>query len=190
MQRFILASASARRRRLLSAVGLEFDVVETGVAEEPLEGEMPRDFALRMACSKALAASAINLERLVLGADTIVELEGEIIGKPKTDDEARSILARLSGRTHTVITALAIAHGGKILESEAVLSRVTFRALSGEEIDAYVLSREPFDKAGAYGVQGLGRSFVTQLEGSFSNVMGLPVENALVALKRHLLPTA
>ncbi len=188
MKRFILASASPRRRRLLSAVGLEFDVVETAVVEQALEGEPPQEFALRMARSKALAASALNPERLVLAADTIVDLEGEIIGKPKSPDEARRTLSRLSGRTHTVITALAIAQAGEILEHEAVLSQVAFRALSGQEMEAYILSREPFDKAGAYGVQGLGRSFVEHIDGSFSNVMGLPIENALAALKRHLLP--
>jgi septum formation protein len=187
MRRFILASASPRRRHLLSALGLEFDVVETAVVEEPLDGEPPREFALRIACAKALAASHVNPAHLVLAADTIVELDGETIGKPKNPEDARRILSRLSGRSHTVITALALAREGKILEHEAVLSQVTFRALSSQEIENYILSREPFDKAGAYGVQGRGRSFIEDIEGSFSNVMGLPVERALKALKRYLL---
>jgi septum formation protein len=190
MRRFILASASPRRRDLLAAAGLEFDVLATAVAEEPHEGEPPREFALRMARAKALAASRVNPAHLVLAADTIVELEGETIGKPKDPEAARRTLKRLSGRTHTVITAFAIAQREDVLEAEAVLSQVSFRTLTIQEVDAYILSREPFDKAGAYGIQGMGRGFVEHIEGSFTNVMGLPIEKALPALKRYLSPAS
>src|SRR5579883_2686490 len=166
LPQFILASGSPRRRHLLESVGLTFEAVESGVDESQREDEQPEQYALRMACEKARTVS---------------------LRKPTGAAEAKSTLLRLSGRTHRVITAIALAKDGTILEHETVCSWVTFRRLSPEEIDAYILSREPFDKAGAYGVQGLGRNFVEEISGSFTNVMGLPLENVLPALKRNLL---
>ncbi len=187
LPQFILASGSPRRRHLLESVGLTFEAVESGVDESQREDEQPEQYALRMACEKARTVSLRNPTVLVLGADTVVDLDGEVLGKPTSAAEAKSTLLRLSGRTHRVITAIALAKDGTILEHETVCSWVTFRRLSPEEIDAYILSREPFDKAGAYGVQGLGRNFVEEISGSFTNVMGLPLENVLPALKRNLL---
>jgi septum formation protein len=181
----ILASSSPRRRELLIRAGLRFDIVASGIDETRLPGEEAGAFALRMARDKALAVSHGAAEAIVLSADTIVVCAGQILGKPDGADGARAMLAMLSGNTHVVITAFALARGGKILENEAVESRVTFRALTGEEIDAYVASGEPLDKAGAYGIQGIGGGFISQVDGPRDNVMGLPVESVLLALARQ-----
>jgi nucleoside triphosphate pyrophosphatase len=183
--KLVLASGSPRRRTLLSAAGLSFSIIESRLHERLRPGEPPAEFALRMARDKAAAVSRHIADALVLGADTIVEIDGEILGKPKHDDEARAMLRWLSGRTHQVVTAFAIARGGAILEAEAVLSRVTFRTLDADEIDAYIATREPFDKAGAYGIQERGAEFVAGVEGARDNVMGLPMRELMAALARH-----
>lgn len=180
----ILASASPRRRELLARARVEFEVIESGVAETRLENESARDYACRMAGRKALAVSARFSARLVLGADTVVECAGEVLGKPESVAEARRMLGLLSGRAHTVTTAFALARAGRVLEGAAVESRVTFRELSGAEIEAYIESSEPFDKAGAYGIQELGARLIARLEGSRENVMGLPTREILEALGR------
>ncbi len=179
-----LASASPRRRELLDRAGIRFEVVESGV-DEIIDGEEPADrFALRMAQEKAMAVSRKNPDAIVLGADTVVEYEGEIMLKPVDRADAARMLSRLSGVTHTVTTAYALAQGGKLLASEPVTSRVTFRKLAPEEIDAYIDTGEPMDKAGAYGIQGLGGTLIVHVEGPRDNVMGLPVTEVLVALRR------
>jgi nucleoside triphosphate pyrophosphatase len=122
---------------------------------------------------------------MVLAADTVVECGGVILEKPADADDAARMLATLSGRTHTVVTAFALACGGRIVDSQAVTSRVTFRELTRDEIAAYIGTGEPFDKAGAYGIQGIGGGFIAQVEGSRDNVMGLPVDEVIAALKRH-----
>jgi septum formation protein len=181
----ILASASPRRRQLLSAAGIEFDVVESLMPEEHLAGEPPRDYALRMARDKTAAVSSRFPDAMVIGADTIVVCESQILEKPADAGDARRMLAMLSSRTHTVVTAFALARAGKILESSPVESRVTFRKLTDAEIDAYIATDEPFDKAGAYGIQGIGGGFITHVEGSRDNVMGLPTERVVAALARY-----
>jgi len=181
----ILASASPRRRQLLAAAGIRFDAIESRVPEGHVAGEPPRDYALRMARDKAAAVSSRLPDAIVIGADTIVVCETQILEKPSDAADARRMLAMLSSRTHTVVTAFALARGGKIVESSPVESRVTFRELTQAEVDDYIATGEPFDKAGAYGIQGNGGGFISQVEGSRDNVMGLPTERVIAALARQ-----
>jgi septum formation protein len=181
----ILASASPRRRQLLGAAGIQFDAIESGVPEGHVAGEPPRDYALRMAREKAIAVSSRFPDAIVVGADTIVVCEAQILEKPADADDARRMLAMLSSRTHTVVTAFALARAGKILESSPVESRVTFRKLTDAEIDDYIATDEPFDKAGAYGIQGIGGGFIAHVEGLRDNVMGLPTDRVVAALARY-----
>lgn len=183
--RIILASGSPRRRQLLDTAGITFDVIESGVPEVHDDGEPARDYALRMAQAKARAVSLRVRDALVVGADTIVVCDRAILEKPGSPDNARRMLTLLSGRSHLVITAFALARDGTVLESEAVESRVTFRPLSASEIDEYVTTGEPLDKAGAYGIQGLGAGFISHFEGSRDNVMGLPTTQVVAALTRQ-----
>ncbi len=147
-------------------------------------GEPARDYALRMARDKAVAVSSQFPDAIVIGADTIVVCENQILEKPVDAADARRMLAMLSGRTHTVVTAFALARRGTILESSPVESRVTFRKLDDTEIGDYLATGEPFDKAGAYGIQGIGAGFISHVEGSRDNVMGLPTERVVAALER------
>jgi len=185
----VLASGSPRRKTLLEAAGLPFEIVESGIDEILREGESAIDFAMRMAAEKALNVSARRPAALVLAADTIVECDGRILGKPVDPAEARAMLQTLSGNTHTVVTAFAIASARKISESHSAITRVTFRRLSSDEIAEYVASGAPLDKAGAYGIQDAGAGFIAHVEGSRDNVMGLPVREVLAALRRHGLTT-
>jgi septum formation protein len=181
----ILASGSPRRRQLLAAAGLEFDAIESGAPEQHVAGESPRDYALRVARDKAAAVSARFPNAIVVGADTIVVCESRILEKPADAADARRMLTMLSGRTHTVVTAFALARAGKVLESSPVESRVTFRDLADKEIEAYIATDEPFDKAGAYGIQGVGGGFIAHVEGPRDNVMGLPTERVVAVLVRY-----
>jgi septum formation protein len=187
--RLVLASGSPRRKTLLEAAGLSFEIVESGIDEIRREGESAIDFAMRMAAEKALNVSARRTEAIVLAADTVVECDGQILGKPADPAEARMMLQTLSGNTHTVVTAFAITSARTIAYRLAVSSRVTFRRLSNDEIAEYVASGAPLDKAGAYGIQDAGAGFIAQVEGSRDNVMGLPVREVLAALRRHGLAT-
>ena len=184
-RKIILASTSPRRKALLAAAGIRFELADSGVAEERNVGEAAGDFALRMAREKALAVSRRADGALVLGADTVVECGGEILGKPRDAADARRMLRALSGRFHTVVTAFALARDGGVVESRAVPSRVRFRELGDDEIDAYVRGGEPMDKAGAYGIQAEGAGLVVEVEGERDNVMGLPVKEVLAALRRN-----
>jgi septum formation protein len=188
--KLILASASPRRKALLDATGLDFEIVESNLEEVRRDGEGARGFALRMACEKALNVSARFPNALVLAADTIVECGGHILGKPTDAAVARAMLRTLSGKTHTVVTAFAIVRAGVVAESVPVTSRVTFRVLSADEIAAYVASGDPLDKAGAYGIQDAGAGFIERVDGARDNVMGLPVREVLAALRRYgIAPT-
>jgi septum formation protein len=182
--RLILASGSPRRKALLRAAGLRFDVIESGISEMRVPGEPGRDYTLRIAGEKALSVSARIPDTLVLGADTIVICDDKILVKPNDPDEACRMLATLSGKTHTVVTAYALASLGNILEAEPVTSQVTFRRLSNTEIEQYVATGEPLDKAGAYGIQGRGEDLIAMVVGSRDNVMGLPLSEVLAALAR------
>jgi len=171
----VLASASPRRRQLLASLGLECEVAPTHIDERPHPGEDPADYARRLAAEKAAAGAARHpSERLLLAADTVVALGKEILGKPADEHDAARMLRRLSGRTHQVHTAVA-ARQGDTTAMRLATTEVTFRSLRDAEIEAYVSSGDPFDKAGAYGIQGAAAIFVTRLSGSYSGVVGLPL---------------
>jgi septum formation protein len=183
--RLVLASGSPRRRQLLSEAGLRFECVESGVEERREPNEDARIYASRMAHAKSLAVSRQIADAIVLGADTVVECVGEILEKPRDAADASRMLTTLSGRTHVVVTAFAIANNGRIVEGDAIESRVLFRPLDHEEIRDYIATGEPFDKAGAYGIQGVGGGFISRVDGPRDNVMGLPVREVLMALARR-----
>jgi septum formation protein len=168
-----LVSSSPRRREILSMVGIPFRVVKVSVEEELYPS--PLETAVKNAEKKVLAAQELLEEgEVALAADTIVVLDGKILGKPKDEGEAKEFLKRLSGRWHEVITGFALKFGNKLV-SEAVESRVKFKRLSLNEINWYVSTGEPLDKAGAYGIQGKGALFIEELDGDYFTVMGLPV---------------
>jgi len=179
----VLASASPRRRDLLERAGLRFEVLPADVCEEIRAGEQPRALVERLAEEKAAAVRSRLPERprrVVLGSDTVVVLGDEILGKPRDAEEAVAMLRRLTGRTHSVWTGVAVlATDGATASVRSIESRVTLRLASEAELRAYVASGEPLDKAGAYAFQGEGRRFVTRVEGSESNVIGLPLEETL-----------
>jgi septum formation protein len=176
----ILASGSPRRAELLRAAGIEFTVRIADVDEAIMPGESPRDYVLRLARAKALAVAGEG--ELVLGADTTVVIEDEIAGKPVDIEDARRMLKALSGRWHEVLTGVTLLRGHKIL-SDVAITRVKFSEMSESEIDWYVSTGEPMDKAGAYGIQGYASRFVECIEGSYSNVVGLPVQMVYEMLK-------
>ncbi|MDR3208216.1 MAG: Maf family protein [Oscillospiraceae bacterium] len=171
----VLASGSPRRAALLSMLGLTFEVV-VPVGEESAEaGLAPAETVCLLSGRKAAEVSAQRpASDLIVAADTLVYLDGAALGKPGGPEEARAMLTRLSGRVHEVYTGVTVARGG-VLRREALRTRVTFRVLSQLEIDAYVRSGTPLDKAGAYGIQDRGALFVERIEGDFYNVMGLPL---------------
>jgi nucleoside triphosphate pyrophosphatase len=175
--RLILASNSPRRRELLRNAGFQFDVRPSGIEENRPPDESPEDFARRLARDKALdVARQSNPESYVLGADTVVAIDGEILEKPVDAADAARMLRTLSGRTHRVITGVCLVRAPEtILAWTRETTSVTFRNLTGEEIDAYVASGEPFDKAGGYAIQGLASRFVPRIEGCYFNVVGLPI---------------
>jgi septum formation protein len=191
--RIYLASRSPRRRELLTQIGIRFDLLlfrsgareDTEVSEDWLPGETPEAYVQRVARIKAaygadLLGSRKVVPRPVLAADTTLDLDGEIIGKPKDEADAAAILARLSGRSHRVLTAIAMARDQRI-EHRLSISEVRFRVLSAEEIRRYVQSGEPMDKAGAYGIQGRAATFIEEIRGSHSGIVGLPLcETALL----------
>ena len=171
----VLASGSPRRLQLLAALGLRCEVAPVDIDETPRPGEAPPDCARRLAVAKAAAAVArSSAGRLVLAADTVVALRDEILGKPADAADAARMLRRLSGRRHEVHTAVA-AQCGETIACRLSSSRVTFRNLTDQEIEAYVATGGSLDKAGAYGIQGLAAIFVTRLDGSYSGVVGLPI---------------
>lgn len=174
--RIVLASASPRRRELLSELAIDFIVRPVSADETPITGETPDQLVRRLALAKARAAARIG--EIAIGADTVVALDGEILGKPRDDAEARRMLERLAGREHDVWTGVAVvaAPAGESRREATSVERsgVRFRSLAADEIATYVATGEPSDKAGAYAVQGGAAAFVTELRGSWSNVVGLP----------------
>ncbi|MGM3193342.1 Maf family protein [Dickeya dadantii subsp. dieffenbachiae] len=174
-----LASASPRRRELLTLLELSFDILKIDVAEQRQPDETPEQYVSRLARDKAAAGVAVAPEDLpVLGADTIVVLNGQVLEKPRDEDDAARILRALSGQRHQVMTALALADRRKSV-SARVVTEVQFRTLSDDEITRYIASGEPMDKAGAYGIQGKGGCFVKSIFGSYHAVVGLPLVEAL-----------
>ena len=188
--RLILASGSPRRRELLTRVGLELDVVPADLDETPLPGETPLACACRLAGDKAraVAASPAAAGRWVLAADTVVELEGDSLGKPDGAEHAAAMLARLAGRSHRVITGFALVGPAAATPPAAAIDAVTtevfMRPLAPAEIAAYVESGEWRGKAGGYAAQGIAAAFITEVRGSFTNVVGLPLSQVLEALAR------
>lgn len=171
--RLLLASSSPRRADLLRAAGFDFDVCAAEVDERPLAGETAADYVLRLAIDKARAVPADPIN-VVLGADTTVVVDAHMLAKPESADDARRMLRLLSGRPHQVLTGVALRHGAA--EASGVeSSAVHFAPMTREEVDWYVASREPEGKAGAYAIQGLASRFVTRVDGSYTNVVGLPV---------------
>ena len=178
----VLASQSPRRRDLLTLVGITHEVRPANIDETYLAGEAPRAHAERLARGKAAAISAPNA--VTIGSDTIVVIDGEVLGKPRDENDAARMLTRLSGRSHTVVTAVAASWAGRMLSGVEEVA-VTFRSLSTDDIAAYIATREPMDKAGAYGIQGFGATIVERVDGDYFAVMGLPL-NRLARLLESL----
>lgn len=178
----VLASQSPRRRQLLSLIGIEHDVRPANIDESYIAGEPPRAHALRLARGKAEAIAAAGA--VTIGSDTIVVVDGDVLGKPANAAEAARMLRRLSGRAHTVVTAVAVRWRERLVaDAEEVI--VTFRPLSDADIAAYIATGEPMDKAGAYGIQGYGATIVERVDGDYFAVMGLPL-NRLARLLESL----
>lgn len=182
--RVVLASGSPRRRQLLNLIGIEHEALPSNIDETMRPREAPRRHAERLAREKASAIANRQPDRITIAADTIVVINKKVLGKPVDADDARRMLSMLSGREHTVITAVAVARGRK-LRSAVEEVRVKFRRLRDDEIDAYVATGEPMDKAGAYGIQGYGATIVECVDGDYFAVMGLPLAR-LVTLLRDL----
>ncbi|MGP7734469.1 Maf family protein [Oceanimonas smirnovii] len=185
-----LASASPRRRELLAQLGVNFALVRPEVEECQRPGESAAGYVQRLAQDKAQAGAALAPMPLpVLGGDTIVVLNDEVLEKPRNEAHGKAMLARLSGRTHQVMTAMALAADGGC-EVVLVTTEVTFRCLSEADIDRYWRTGEPADKAGGYGIQGVGGRFVSGINGSYSAVVGLPLVETEALLQRHGIATA
>ena len=182
--RVVLASASPRRRELLNLIGIAHEVRPANIDETARPREAPRRHAERLAREKASAVAARDPDLITIGADTLVVVNRKVLGKPADANEAAHMLGLLSGREHTVITAVAVSRGKK-LRSSIEEVRVKFRRLQDEEIDAYIATGEPMDKAGAYGIQGFGATIVERIDGDYFAVMGLPL-GRLVGLLRDV----
>lgn len=189
MTQLYLASGSPRRKELLAQTGVIFERIAAPIDETPFANENPREYVIRMAVEKAESGWR-HLEEMglalkpVLASDTSVVLGDEILGKPLDEADAAAMLRKLSGQTHEVLTSLALRDVNGV-ETRLSISRVTFAELTDAQIATYVASGEPMDKAGAYGIQGLGGVFVAHLDGSFTGVMGLPLHDTAVLLAKH-----
>lgn len=185
MKRIVLASTSPRRRELLNQIGLSFDIIPSSALEKDIGSSDPIQGSVEAAEIKALnVATKLSGNVLVIAADTVVVIDGMVLGKPKDKEEAKSMLRRLSGRVHNVITGFVVINvltGKKSSGYER--TRVWFRQLTDEEIASYVESGEPMDKAGAYGIQDLGSLLVKRIEGCYFNVVGLPISSLCEVLK-------
>lgn len=189
-QKIVLASKSPRRAEILTAVGWEFETIAANIDETRMELEDAVTYVERLARTKAeTVAKTISSHRLVLGADTVVVIEGEILGQPRDDDEARRMLNLLSGKWHEVVTGVALVGAEKptrvALEHET--TRVRFCEMSANEIDWYVSTGEPSDKAGAYAIQGRGGIFIEEIQGDYFNIVGLPVRLLYELMSRQAL---
>ncbi len=186
VSKIILASSSPRRKELLERLGLRFEVIPSLIDEIPLRDESPEDFALRTSTEKALSVSrSLDSDSVVIGADTIVVIGGEILGKPKDEEEATIMLEKIAGREHRVITGFSIVKPeAEILYRNLVESRVKIKTLAPCEIEGYIKTGEPMDKAGAYGAQGIGAFMIEEIHGSYTNVVGLPIAQVIDVLTR------
>ncbi len=175
-KKLILASRSPRRRSLLQQMGIVFETAAADIDERVLDGEAPGPYTARMAETKARVVGKDNPDAWILGADTVVTLDDRIMGIPGSRDEAREMLRTLSGKLHTVISSFCLLNQrDNLAETRGVESGVLFRELRPREIEGYLNSGEPFDKAGGYAVQGLGAFMVREVHGSYANVVGLPI---------------
>lgn len=181
--RIVLGSASPRRRELLTLVGIPHEVIPADIDESEHEGEGPAAYVERLAREKAAAVARLAPDALVIGADTTVVIDGTILGKPGSDEEAARMLRQLSGRSHTVYTAMAVEHAGRV-ESDIEVVSVSFRPLSDDDISSYIATREPMDKAGAYGIQGFGATIVERIDGDYFAVMGLSLVRLVRLMQR------
>lgn len=182
---FILASASPRRREMLESIGLNFKIIPAHVNEDYLAGESPSKHVRRLSFNKAVAIAEKNQNAWVLGADTIVVIDGIILGKPKNKAQAKKMLERLSGREHKVFTGFTIARmSSGICTTKVIQSAVRFKAITPGEMKWYINGDEPYDKAGGYAIQGGGAYFIRSIRGSYTNVIGLPLCEVLEILKK------
>jgi septum formation protein len=181
----VLASASPRRQELLRNAGIAFEVRPANISEDPLPGEAPQACAERLARDKALAVASQRPNDCVLGADTVVTVDGKILGKPVDTADATRMLRMLSGREHQVITGVClVVNGHSFVASETTL--VTVNEITDHEIADYIATGEPMDKAGAYAIQGIASRWIPRIEGDYSNVVGLPVALVFRMLRHHL----
>ncbi len=196
MTGLILASASPRRQELLRNAGIEFTVQPTNIPEVPRDRELPKTFAERLAREKALAIFSQHRDTFVLGADTIVIVDSEILGKPRDADDAARMLHKLSGRTHQVITGICILGQAKSAVGDQLpvhyfedvrteTTQVTMCALTTDDIRSYIATGEPMDKAGAYAIQGIASRWISRIEGDYFNVVGLPMSLVYRMLREH-----
>lgn len=191
MADLLLASASPRRKELLDQIGVHYITRSMDIDESVLAGESAHEYVTRLALEKAEAGLVFSEGRPVLAADTSVVVDGQILGKPESQAEAVDMLSILSGRHHQVITGVAVMHqqeGQLLKDSAAIVTQVHFLPISKQQISAYVATQEPMDKAGAYGIQGKAAVFVEKIEGSYSNVVGLPLEQVGKMLHRFNVP--
>jgi septum formation protein len=188
--RLILASASPRRRDLLAACGIPFEIIPSMIDEHPLRDEQAAAYVRRLALAKAESVAQHHTDAVVLGADTTVTIDGLILAKPQSRDDARQMLHRLCGREHEILTGVAVVAGkmaGRVGDRSAqamVASRVLMRHFTAATIEWYIATGEPVDKAGAYAVQGLGGALVEWIAGSYTNAVGLPLAETLALLRR------
>lgn len=183
MEPLVLGSGSPRRRELLQTLGLNFEVLVADADETPNPGEPADALVARLARMKLDAVMA-KTGAFVLAADTIVVVDDDVLGKPRNDEDAHAMLRRLSGRAHAVVTAIALGRDGTCLGETAVCTQVVFGAIEAD-IERYVATGEGRDKAGSYAIQGFGGAFVSRIEGSYSNVVGLPVRETIALLREH-----
>ncbi|MEN6422783.1 MAG: Maf family protein [Smithella sp.] len=181
---FILASASPRRREILKSVGLNFKIIPAHVNEDYLAGESPARHVRRLSLDKATVVAEKNQNSWVLGADTIVVIDGRILGKPANQAQAANMLKKLSGREHKVFTGFTIVRvSSGICTTKVIQSAVRFKTISSDEMNWYIACDEPYDKAGGYAIQGRGAYFIRSIRGSYTNVIGLPLCEVLETLK-------
>jgi len=185
MSQFVLASASPRRRQLLDSLGLRFTVDPAHVDESMLVGESPEEHTLRLAADKAGKVALRHPDMWVLGADTAVVIDGNLLGKPEDEEDAVRMLSMIQGKTHTVYTGFAFhRHSDKVSAQGVVSSAVHVRSLTLEQTRWYVSTGEPMDKAGAYAIQGIGSCIVESVKGSYTNVVGLPLAEVVRTAER------
>ena len=182
----ILASASPRRREILKNTKLKFEVQKSDIEEVFLENESPESMVVRLAYEKAFDVVENNRDKLVIGADTIVVLGDEVLGKPKDEEEAFDMIQKLSNKTHRVITGISLIHLKKgIVVNDYQISYVTFKDLSEDSIKDYINTKESLDKAGGYGIQGYGALLVDSIQGDYFNIVGLPISKLSDLLRDH-----